>query len=134
MLWGIYLHGAVFVALKRFLEDRYGADVVAEVFAKELSVSVYQVYPDELFGKLLERASTLTGYKTDRLLRELGANAIPVFHKFWPAAFPPEGAFRFLLRLEENIIARLREISPDSPLPHIRVEDLGGGKLRLEYR
>jgi len=134
-LWsGVGLHGLLLVAYRRFLADRFGESLADEVFAKHQRIQARQVYPDPILFELIEGGVARTRKPAEQLLREFGAHALQTFYELHPTYFPPEGARRFLMQLEETVHSRVREMMPGAAPPQLKVKDLGAGRLRISYR
>jgi predicted hydrocarbon binding protein len=127
------VHGVLFVAFRRFLEGRFGAELADDVFAKQNEPSATGVYADDGFMGLLAQGATLSRIDQDRLLREFGAELISFFHERYASYFPPEGARRFLLQFERGLGSRIREALPGAAPPRMEVHDIGSGRLRMDY-
>jgi len=132
---GVGLHGLILVAYKRFLQDRFGSALAAEVVGAQ-RLQPRELYPDALFQQLVDDGAARANRSREHLLREFGAHAVGTFFELYPAYFPPEGARRFLTQLEEIIQARVREtLAGAAPPPlELSVRDCGGGRIEIRYR
>jgi hypothetical protein len=123
----------VLVAYQRFLEDRFGPALADAAFVGQERPSRHKSYPDEAFAMLVDVSAGLAKRPRDSLLREFGAHLIGTLHQLFPGFFPSEGARRFLVQLEGMVHHRIREAMPGAAPPHLTIEDMGGGCLRIQY-
>jgi hypothetical protein len=117
----------LYVAYRRFLQDRFGAEVAEAALAPTHGGSTSH------FQELVERGARLSGRTPERLLREFGVHAIATFHEIYPSYFPPEGARRFLMQLEHSLGRNVGKLVSEASPSHLAVQDLGNGRLRIDF-
>ena len=131
------MHGLVFRAVERFLEDVYGNDcrihaLMSAGFDNEGPEAMH-CYVDERFDRLIAAASSRLGKPVEELLEDIGLHLVSRDGGAVPRRllrFAGTGFVEFLLSLDE-LPGRIRLAVPDLAMPEIRVERIDTTTFRV---
>jgi hypothetical protein len=129
------VHGVVFHSLRDYLVAEHGRSAANAVFGAEPEYLLSEAYPDEVFGRLVDRAAAHTGRDTDEILFELGVfTGETTFTRLYPAFFAAVGSPReFLLTVEDRIHELVRATIPSAGPPRLTVGPLGDDGVTIAY-
>jgi hypothetical protein len=129
------VHGLIFASFRDYLLTEHGPEVASHVTAGEPQYTLSEVYPDEQFLVLLERACTRTATSRDELLFDFGVfTAAMTFARLYSVLFRHSPTARdFLLTVETPIHEVIRETMPGARPPELAVTDLGEKGLEILY-
>jgi hypothetical protein len=129
------VHGVIFASLRDYATSLHGPDTANQLFEGEPIFLLSEAYPDERFGRLLERAMRLTGMEGDELLYDFGVFTAQVtFTRLYPAFFAIAGSPRdFLLSVEARIHELVRATIPHASPPQLHVTPHDDEGIAIEY-
>ena len=133
-LHSLTLHGVIFTSLRDFVVAVHGAEVVEQVFGKEVYL-LSEAYDDEQLVALLGRACDATGAELDVLLHDFGVfTAERTFTRLYPAFFAiAPSAREFILTVETRIHELVRATIPKARPPELGVTELGDDGVSIVY-
>jgi hypothetical protein len=128
------VHGVIFTSLRDFIAAAHGAEVVEQVFGKDVYL-LSEAYDDEQLVALLGRACEVTGSELDALLHDFGVfTAERTFTRLYPAFFAiAPSAREFVLTVETRIHELVRATIPKAKPPELGVTELGDDGVSIVY-
>ena len=113
----------------------HGRALEAEVTAGEPRYLLSEAYPDERFGRLVDRACKASGLSVDELLEDFGVfTAEQTFASLYPALFALSGSTRaFLLTVERPIHELVRTVMREASPPKLSVSESGDNGVSIVY-
>lgn len=129
------MHGLIFTSFRDYLTERHGTDVTREVFAAEPIYLLSEAYPDERLSALVEQAAAATGREVEEIVHDFGVfTGSTTFTRLYPAFFAIAPTAReFLLTVETRIHELVRATMPNAEPPQLRVSELGGDGVAIDY-
>jgi predicted hydrocarbon binding protein len=129
------VHGLIFSSLRDFLTAEHGAALAHRVLAGEPAYLLSESYPDESFGRLVERATEILGADADELVHDFGVyTGSTTFTRLYPAFFAISDSTReFLLTVETRIHELVRATIPNAAPPQLHVTALGDDGVTIAY-
>jgi predicted hydrocarbon binding protein len=129
------VHGLIFVSLRDFLIAQNGPEAAREIMGGEPRHLPGEVYPDEQFTDLVERACRQSRRSQDEFLREFGGfTAEKTFARLYPVLFDlAQSAREFLLTVETPIHEVVRVAMPDALPPRLKIAEIDDSGVEIEY-
>jgi hypothetical protein len=128
------MHGLIFTSLRQFTAAQLPAHADA-IWAGQPEFLPTEVYGDEEFEELVDRAAVVTGQPRRAILLEFGRfTAQTVFQRLRPAFYEEAGGTRqFLLTVEARIHEVLRHSIPGAAPPRLQVVPFGAEGVSIAY-
>lgn len=128
------MHGLIFTTLRQFTESQL-PEHAAAIWEGQPRFLALDVYDDELFEALVERAVTVTGTSRQTVLRDFGRyTGETAFSVLRPEFYESSSGTReFLLNVEEQIHETLRSTIAGAAPPRLQVVALGEAGVSIAY-
>jgi predicted hydrocarbon binding protein len=132
------MHGTMFVHLRRYVEERYGAGVWPELLSSAgLGPRVYlpiRSYPDEELAAIVRAASTATHLETPALLESFGEYVAPHLIAMYRHLLKPTWrTLDVLLNVEETAHRAVRIEQPGASPPYLDAKRAGEHEVLVHY-
>lgn len=129
--------GLIFNTLETIVVEEFGEDAWDDLLEQVNSDGVYHRlgnYQDEEIVNLVVAASKKLNKKPEEILRWFGQHAAHKFHNKMPEMFNQfDGLFDYILSLNDIIHPHVKELYPNSQVPHFKTVSHSNNQLILEY-
>ncbi|MEL6177621.1 MAG: heme NO-binding domain-containing protein [Myxococcota bacterium] len=134
------MRGIVFTEFLEMVEEQFSPETADHIIDRsELpsggAYTALGTYAHEEMFALVEQLSSEVNISIPDLLRHFGSHLFGRFLDQYPHVFTGiQGAFPFLMRLEDHIHVEVRKLYPNAELPTFTYDDSVPGRLVMLYR
>ena len=132
------MHGIIFVELKKYVEDKVGAEAWRAVVDKSgVPTSIYMAvrpYDDAELIALVQTASSMTGTPVPALLKDFGKFIVPGLMKTYRAFMKPQWRTLDVLEFtESHIHTKVRTMTKGAMPPFLQPSRVAPNEVLIKY-